>query len=269
MPPLPRVGVHGAAGGAPARSPCRSCASSSATPPTRAPRGLSPFRRMSIRVVLEVAPKRSFASALDWPGWSRGGRNEDEALDALLDYAPALCDGRKRAKIAFTPPATTRGSTWSSDRGRRRNGVRRARASRRASEDEPLSAADLRRLLAFLQAAWTASTGQPGRRRGRADEGSARRRARAAEDHRARAGGRGRLSRPARITSSRGRGRERRQTDGPAAPRLCRGAHRVATGQPLANPRNTRKPWTPRYAVRRSAWHVLDHAWEIEDRSSK
>ena len=43
----------------------------------------------------------------------------------------------------------------------------------------------------------------------------------------------------------------------------------VATGQPLDNPRNTRKPWTPRYAVRRSAWHVLDHAWEIEDRSSK
>jgi hypothetical protein len=24
--------------------------------------------------------------------------------------------------------------------------------------------------------------------------------------------------------------------------------------------------WTPRYFVRRSAWHVLDHAWEIEDR---
>ena len=42
----------------------------------------------------------------------------------------------------------------------------------------------------------------------------------------------------------------------------------VATGEPLENPRNTRKPWTPRYAVRRSAWHVLDHAWEIEDRAS-
>lgn len=24
--------------------------------------------------------------------------------------------------------------------------------------------------------------------------------------------------------------------------------------------------WTPRYFVRRSAWHVLDHTWEIEDR---
>jgi hypothetical protein len=26
------------------------------------------------------------------------------------------------------------------------------------------------------------------------------------------------------------------------------------------------KRWPPRYFVRRSAWHVLDHAWEIEDR---
>jgi hypothetical protein len=26
--------------------------------------------------------------------------------------------------------------------------------------------------------------------------------------------------------------------------------------------------WLPRYAARRIAWHVLDHAWEIEDRSA-
>jgi hypothetical protein len=24
--------------------------------------------------------------------------------------------------------------------------------------------------------------------------------------------------------------------------------------------------WSPRYFARRAAWHVLDHAWEIEDR---
>jgi hypothetical protein len=24
--------------------------------------------------------------------------------------------------------------------------------------------------------------------------------------------------------------------------------------------------WTPRFYVRYSAWHILDHAWEIEDR---
>jgi hypothetical protein len=25
--------------------------------------------------------------------------------------------------------------------------------------------------------------------------------------------------------------------------------------------------WTPRYAARRIAWHVLEHAWEIQDRA--
>jgi hypothetical protein len=25
--------------------------------------------------------------------------------------------------------------------------------------------------------------------------------------------------------------------------------------------------WPPRYFVRRAAWHILDHVWEIEDRA--
>jgi len=42
-----------------------------------------------------------------------------------------------------------------------------------------------------------------------------------------------------------------------------------ARGDELPDPRNTKNPWTPRYFVRRTAWHVLDHAWEIEDRLTK
>jgi hypothetical protein len=33
-------------------------------------------------------------------------------------------------------------------------------------------------------------------------------------------------------------------------------------GSPLAGRR-----WTARYAASRIAWHALDHAWEMEDRS--
>ena len=40
-----------------------------------------------------------------------------------------------------------------------------------------------------------------------------------------------------------------------------------ARDEPLPDPNRVRKPWTPRYFVRRSAWHALDHAWEIEDRA--
>jgi hypothetical protein len=32
--------------------------------------------------------------------------------------------------------------------------------------------------------------------------------------------------------------------------------------------RRQRPYWTVRYCVRRSAWHALDHAWEIEDRAA-
>ncbi|HXH23012.1 MAG TPA: hypothetical protein VNN10_13375, partial [Dehalococcoidia bacterium] len=34
---------------------------------------------------------------------------------------------------------------------------------------------------------------------------------------------------------------------------------------PPVGPRGGRR-WSPRYFVRRAAWHLLDHAWEIEDR---
>jgi hypothetical protein len=40
----------------------------------------------------------------------------------------------------------------------------------------------------------------------------------------------------------------------------------VNEGQPDRGPRGG-AIWTPRRFLRRAAWHVLDHAWEIEDRS--
>jgi hypothetical protein len=39
------------------------------------------------------------------------------------------------------------------------------------------------------------------------------------------------------------------------------------SGEPVPNPSTARTLWSIRYFVRRSAWHALDHAWEIEDRS--
>ena len=48
-------------------------------------------------------------------------------------------------------------------------------------------------------------------------------------------------------------------------------AHRDAIAAVLETPSDGTLPvprgWPVRYAIRRLAWHVLDHAWEIEDRS--
>ena len=38
-----------------------------------------------------------------------------------------------------------------------------------------------------------------------------------------------------------------------------------AMDRPVPEPNLVRVFWTPRYFIRRAAWHVLDHAWEIED----
>ncbi|HXF57357.1 MAG TPA: hypothetical protein VNO34_07275 [Actinomycetota bacterium] len=43
-----------------------------------------------------------------------------------------------------------------------------------------------------------------------------------------------------------------------------------ASGRGDIAPRGPRggRRWPPRYFVRRAVWHVLDHSWEVEDRSS-
>ena len=47
---------------------------------------------------------------------------------------------------------------------------------------------------------------------------------------------------------------------------MLEGLISAASGEiPARGPRGGLR-WTPRYFVRRVAWHVLDHTWEIEDR---
>src|SRR3954447_6808024 len=42
---------------------------------------------MATPVYLEVGGKKTFACSLDWPGWCRAGKTEEEALEALAAYA--------------------------------------------------------------------------------------------------------------------------------------------------------------------------------------
>jgi hypothetical protein len=47
---------------------------------------------------------------------------------------------------------------------------------------------------------------------------------------------------------------------------ILKGMEAAAQGlTPKVGPRGGKR-WSPRYFVRRCAWHLLDHAWEIEDR---
>ena len=58
-----------------------------------------PSRRVA--VFLEVTPKQAVASALDWPGWCRAGRDEDAALEALAGYAGRYAPVAAHAGVSF------------------------------------------------------------------------------------------------------------------------------------------------------------------------
>ena len=224
---------------------------------------------MSVRVVLEVAPKRSFASAIDWPGWSRGGKTEDEALDALLTYAPRYAAVARRAKVPFTPPATGRGfhvvQRIKGDGGTE-FGVPGKAAT---AEKEAVSPRDLSRMIAILEACWSILDSSAKRADGveltKGPRGGGRELPKIMEHVReAEVAYLGQLGSRAPASSD----------EDPARPmaKLRRAFTEtltaVTSGAPLADPRRTKKPWSPRYGVRRAAWHVLDHAWEIQDRSN-
>ena len=63
-----------------------------------------PSRR--IAVCLEVTPKQTVASALDWPGCCRPGRDEGAALEALASYAGRYAPVAGRAGSASRPRST-------------------------------------------------------------------------------------------------------------------------------------------------------------------
>jgi hypothetical protein len=219
---------------------------------------------VTVRVVLEVAPKRAFASALDWPGWSRGARDPEAALDALLVYADRYAPIARGAgePFATSPDRSSLEVAETLDGGSGTEfGVPSAIAAAEA-EAEALAPAERTRQMALLRAVWDAFDAACG-----AAEGVELRKG-------PRGGGRD-------LDKIRGHVLEAElaylgQLGSRPPPDLSAETVRqafvdtleaVTAGAPLPNPRRTKRPWPPRYAIRRAAWHVLDHAWEVEDRA--
>ena len=57
------------------------------------------------RVYLEVGKRRVFASAAEWPGWTRSAKDEKSALEALAAATPRYAQAAKAARIPFAPGA--------------------------------------------------------------------------------------------------------------------------------------------------------------------
>ena len=212
-------------------------------------------------VYLEMGRRRVFAGALDWPGWCRSGKGEEAALAALAAYA-----GR------YAPVAAEAGFPFPGDAGERLQVVERlpggastdfgAPQAIAEADRRPVSPEEAARQAALVSASWAVfdrvvATAPPELRKGPRGGGRDRD---AIVDHVL-----GAEASYARTLGVRHRPPAR---DDEAAVTALRDAIAAAlatpsTGQPL-----TEKGWPPRYAARRIAWHVLDHAWEIEDRST-
>ena len=208
---------------------------------------------------LEVGARRVFASALNWPGWCRSGKDEHLALAALEGIGPRYAAVAELA--GFDPGPRPAGTFDILERvpgsGTTDFGAPGAVASR---DLEPVGEDEARRLAALVNACWEffdrVVAGAPAELR-KGPRGGGRDRDKVvshvvdAEAIYARRIG---LRFPAPDLAD------------PAAIGACRRLISSAIAAPWDGPPAERE-WPPRYAARRIAWHVLDHAWEIQDRS--
>jgi hypothetical protein len=221
-----------------------------------------------IPVYLEVTRKRTFAGAVEWPGWCRSGKTPELALEALVAYADRYADVVAHSRVGFERP----GSVDDLEVVERLTGNATTEFGAPGvpprADSRPLPPAELKRQTAILEASWRAFDRAAEAARGveltKGPRGGGRDLPKMANHvFEAEEGYVGALgSRPPRLPDASPDMRSAALRASAVAALAAR-----AAGKPVADPRDTKHPWLPRFYVRRSAWHALDHAWEIEDRS--
>ncbi len=219
---------------------------------------------MTVPAYLEVGAKRVFAGALEWPGWIRSAKTEDQALDALAAYARRYAPVAALAGLAL--PSAPRGASAQFEVVERIGGNAATDfgvpSAIPEADARPFTGGQARRAADLVTASWTYLDGVVAAAPAELRKGP-------------RGGGRDRDKVVAHVIEAEAAyaaklGIRRRdlppEEAGPGSAvraALLEVLGKASTGEPLVE-----KGWPPRYAARRIAWHVLDHAWEIEDRST-
>lgn len=220
-----------------------------------------------IDVYLESGKKKTFAGALEWPGWCRSGREKESALQALLEYGPRYERVVHTAYLGFQVPTDTSAfkiierleGDMTTDFGA--PGKAPKHDAKTVDDDE------LKRFQLLLQASWQAfdlaaraALGKElrkGPRGGGRDLDKIIQHVLGADGgYLAQLGWKLKLDKGVDLRTALD------QTHQAILHALTVAAHGEL---PERGPKGGIH-WSPRYFVRRSAWHVLDHAWEIEDR---
>ena len=219
-------------------------------------------------VYLELGTKRVFAGALDWPGLCRTARDQDGAMTALLAYGPRYAGVLAAAGVRPRFSAPKRLLDLVVAERLEGNATTDFGAPSIAPTADALSVkpADQRTLWAVLEACWAAldraASGAAGVELARGPRGGGRDLEVILEHvFGAEASYAGKIG--VRLAAPTAGSQSAAAHRGDVLAGLAQAA---TVGVPLSGPRGGAM-WSPRYFVRRAAWHVLDHAWEIEDRS--
>jgi len=190
-----------------------------------------------IDVLIETGPRWTWASALDHPGWCRRGKSEEAAIEVLLDYADRYAlvvtgfkPGRVKVVDRVKGPASNDFAPM----------VAHPDEARRPTPKQ----------LAALEGCWAAFDKAVAAASEQLRKGP-------------RGGGRDRDAIVDHVVEA-----ERaygRQIGGRVPPRTPWPEQRETLLHGLGTAKDQK--WVPRYALRRIAWHVLDHAWELEDKT--
>ena len=219
---------------------------------------------MSVRTVVErgTKGKRAVAFSLDWPGWSRGARSPELALETLESYRERYRPVAEIAGLAGEFDAAgplevveDRVGTGSTDFW----GISFSPSS---AEHGPMSEPDLERALTLLQAAWTFFDGVAARVSPEMRKGP-------------RGGGRDRdrIIRHTIRTESEDFAKQvgiRIPVEAALDPDGLR-QHRATYLEAMraynaGRVERRMRSWTLPFLIRHSAFHTLDHAWEMEDK---
>lgn len=205
---------------------------------------------VALKTVIETGKRRVFASALDWPGWSRGARDEEGAVEALLAYADRFRPVAERAGLSL--PKRLDAEVVERVKGDAGTDFGMP-AVAAAAERRPLTAKAAVRQAALLEAAWATLEEVVASAPATLRKGP-------------RGGGRDRDAIVEHVVNAErayaGKIGLRASAEDDLRAALLRVLKAPSDGSEL-------RPggWTSRYAARRIIWHVLDHVWEIEDKS--
>jgi len=209
--------------------------------------------------VFEIGSKRTFASAIDWPGWCRAGKGQELALQALIDYAPRYAVVAKTAGVPFPL------GRWSFDDVDHLRGDATtefgAPGAMSKLELKPMSKADVERMCTLVEATWKVFD-------------SVVKKAPASLRKGPRGGGRDRdkivehvLGAETGYGSSFALKLKQPELGDTRAIKALRAAWLEAFRAGADGKPRREGGRSARYMARRIAWHAMDHAWEIEDRS--